>query len=102
MTMQSPEPDIFDEASRQVVELGNRLANDDAEADAWDIGSGLLAGAVQFWLYTRQPCGDPNCSSCADISTAAERLAELLREARESAEESEYFHSPHDTNVGRA
>lgn len=92
----------FDQAADQVVELGNRLAEQDPEADLWDVGSGVLAGAVQFWLYSRTPCGDPACESCEDISTAAQRLAELLRESQELAEESEYFHTPYDTNVGRA
>lgn len=92
----------YEEAARQAVELGNRLAEEDQEASLWDIADGLLAGAVQYWLYARQPCGDPLCEQCAEFSTAAERLAELLREARYVAEESEYFHSPHDRDVGRA
>lgn len=96
------EDEIFDEAAQKAVELGNRLADKDQEADLWDVADGILAGAVQFWLYSRQPCGDPTCESCAEVSTAAQRLAELLRETREYAEDSEYYHSPHDTNVGRA
>jgi hypothetical protein len=94
--------EAFDLAAQKAVELGNRLAEQDKDADLWDVASGLLAGAVQFWLYTRQPCGDPTCESCDEVSTAALRLAELLRETKESAEESEYFHSPNDANVGRA
>jgi hypothetical protein len=96
------ETDVLDWASQQTVELGNRLANEDQEADLWDVASGVLAGAIQFWLYSRQPCGDPTCDSCATVSTAELRLAELLREVREFAQESEYYHSPHDSNVGRA
>lgn len=92
----------FDEAADLVVELGNRLTAQDQEADLWDVGSGVLAGAVQFWLYSRTPCGDPTCESCEAINTAAQRLAELLRETQELAQESEYFHSPYDTDVGRA
>ncbi len=94
--------EAFDLAAQKAVELGNRLAEQDKDADLWDIASGLLAGAVQFWLYSRQPCGDLTCESCEEVSTAALRLAELLRETKESAEESEYYHSPNDTNVGRA
>lgn len=94
--------EAFDLAAQKAVELGNRLAEQDKDADLWDIASGLLAGAVQFWLYSRQPCGDPGCESCEEVSTAALRLAELLRETKESAEESEYYHSPNDANVGRA
>jgi hypothetical protein len=102
MANENEEQDVFDVAAERAVELGNRLADENKEADLWDVGSGLLAGAVQFWLYTRQPCGDPKCESCSDVSTAEQRLAVLLREIRELAEDSEYFHSPHDTNVGRA
>lgn len=102
MSSYRDEDDVFDEAAKKAVELGNRLGDQDPEADLWDVADGLLAGAVQFWLYSRQPCGDPTCQSCSEVSTAAERLAELLREAREYAEDSEYYHSPHDTNVGRA
>ena len=75
---------------------------EDPEADSWDVASGLLAGAVHFWLYSRQPCGDPLCESCTDIDTAEKRLRMLLDETRQSAEESEYFHTPSDANVGRA
>lgn len=94
--------DIYDKAARQAVELGNRLADAHPDEDVWDIASGLLAGAVQFWLYSRQPCADPTCESCSEVSTAALRLAQLLKETRECAEDSEYYHSPNDTNVGRA
>ncbi|MDA8420043.1 MAG: hypothetical protein M0039_02135 [Pseudomonadota bacterium] len=97
------DPDaIFNDAFHRVVDLGNRQASGDEEADPWDIADGLLAGAVQYWLYSRQPCGDPRCEDCAPIGTADMRLAELQRLIRQFAEESEYFHSPSDTNAGRA
>ena len=48
----------FDAAFTKAVDLGNKLAGKDKEADLWDIADGLLAGAVQYWLYSRQPCGD--------------------------------------------
>ena len=35
---------------------------------------GLLAGALQYWLYSRQPCGDPRCQDCMPISTAEGRM----------------------------
>jgi len=92
----------FDEAFGQIVELGNKLANADREADTWDVADGLLAGAIQFWLYSRQPCGDPRCEDCAPVNTAAGRLAKLEELTREFAEDSEYFHAPTDVNVGRA
>jgi hypothetical protein len=97
-----PSDEVFDEAFNQAVELGNRVADADKEADIWDVADGLLAGAIQYWLYSRQPCGDPRCEDCAPISTAEGRLAELTRLAREFAEDSEYYHSPSDSNVGRA
>ena len=57
----------FDEAFGRAVDLGNQIADDDEKADLWDIADGLLAGAVQYWLYTRQPCGDPRCEDCLAI-----------------------------------
>ncbi|OGI50880.1 MAG: hypothetical protein A3B81_05655 [Candidatus Muproteobacteria bacterium RIFCSPHIGHO2_02_FULL_65_16] len=99
--MKQPES-VFDEAFHQGVEIGNRMADEDQEADIWDIADGLLAGAIQYWLYSRQPCGEPRCEECVPISTAHGRLTELLELTRQLAEESEYFHSPSDANVGRA
>jgi hypothetical protein len=100
---ESTEPEtVFDEAFSDAVELGNKIAADDPDADLWDIADGVLAGAIQYWLYSRQPCGDPRCEDCAPISTAEGRLAELKRLVQEFAEESEYYHSPRDSNVGRA
>jgi len=92
----------FDQAAQQVVELGNRLAEQDPEADLWHIGSGLLAGAIQYWLYARQPCGDPSCETCAEINTAERRMRVLLEEIQRVAESSEYYHAPTDANVGTA
>ena len=94
--------DTFDAAFTKAVDLGNKLAGKDKEADLWDIADGLLAGAVQYWLYSRQPCADPECEECVPISTAEGRIEELRRLMRQFAEESEYFHSPTDRNVGRA
>ncbi len=101
--MQGPEA-VFDEAFVRTVELGNRLAKDGSEqdADVWDVADGLLAGAIQFWLFSRQPCGDPRCEDCEPVSTAQGRMLALQELLREFAEESEYFHSPTDSNVGRA
>jgi hypothetical protein len=94
--------DTFDSAFSKAVDLGNRLAGKDKEADLWDIADGLLAGAIQYWLYTRQPCGDPRCEDCVPISTAEARMAELKRLMDQLASESEYFHAPTDANAGRA
>jgi len=92
----------FDEAFSQAVDLGNEIAENDEKADVWDIADGLLAGAIQFWLYSRQPCGDPQCEECQPISTAEGRVQELLRLIEQFSEESQYFHTPTDSNVGRA
>lgn len=100
--MQEPE-ETFDEAFKRAVEIGNQLSKDESEdTDVWDVADGLLAGAIQFWLFSRQPCGDPRCEDCGPVSTAHGRMLELQRLIREFAEESEYFHSPTDSNVGRA
>lgn len=93
---------VFEDAERRTVELGNRLADQDPEASMWDIADGLLAGAVQYWLYSRQPCEDALCEDCAPISTAEQRMAELMRLIDEFSKESEYYHTPTDRNVGRA
>ena len=92
----------FDQAAMAVVELGNELMDQDKEADAWDVASGLLAGAIQFWLFTHQPCGDAFCESCAEVSTAEQRMKLLNDELREFAQESDYFHNPTDSNAGTA
>jgi hypothetical protein len=92
----------FDEAFSRAVDLGNQIADNDEKADLWDVADGLLAGAVQYWLYTRQPCGDPRCEDCLAVSTADARMAELRKLFEQFAEESQYFHTPTDSNVGRA
>jgi len=102
MATPDPEFSVYDQAARDAVELANRIAEQEPDADLWDVASGVLAGAVHYWLYTRQPCGDPACEDCDDISTAEQRLKVLAEEVREAAEGSDYFHSPQDTNVGTA
>ena len=102
MASEELEDPVFETAASSAVDLGNRLLEQHEEADSWDVASGLLAGAVQFWLYSRQPCGDPLCDSCPEVSTAEQRLRLLLDEIREFAADSDYYHNPHDTNVGRA
>ncbi len=91
-----------DKASQGAVELGNSIAEAHEETDTRDIADGLLAGAIQYWLYSRQPCGDPQCDDCAPLCTAELRLEELKRACDELARESEYFHSPTDFDAGRA
>jgi hypothetical protein len=99
--MQEPD-NPFSEAFGKAVDLGNRIADTDEKADLWDIADGLLAGAVQYWLYARQPCADPACEECLSIGTAEARLEELRKLVQQFAQESEYYHSPNDRNVGRA
>ena len=89
----------FSEADKSIVVS---IADKDKDADLWDIADGLLAGAIQYWLYSRQPCGDARCQDCMPISTATGRMAELKRLMEELAGESEYFHTPTDSNAGRA
>jgi hypothetical protein len=92
----------FSEAFGKAVDLANTIADTDEKADLWDIADGLLAGAIQYWLYSRQPCGDQDCRECDPIATAEGRLAELRKLIKQFSEESEYFHTPNDSNVGRA
>lgn len=94
--------ETFDTAFSRAVDLGNTLSEKEKDADLWDIADGLLAGALQYWLYSRQPCGDARCQDCLPISTAEGRMSELKRLLDQLASESEYFHTPTDSNVGRA
>ncbi len=90
----------FDEAADAVVDLGNRLLDDNPDTDPWAIADGLIAGAVHYWLYAHQP--EAPVPADDDLTTARERLDELLKQIMQSAEESEYLHSPQDSDVGRA
>ncbi len=98
----SDEDQAYEAASARAVELGNQLADGDPEAHLWDIADGLLAGAIQFWLYARQPCADPDCEDCAPLRTGEARLQELQQLTDEFARSSEYFDSPTDYGVGHA
>ena len=101
-SLMEPIADTFDAAFSKTVDLANKMADKDKDADLWDIADGLLAGAIQYWLYSRQPCADPECEECLPIGTAEGRLEELRKLMRQFAEESEYFHARTDRNVGRA
>ena len=92
----------YDQVAETIVEAANRMLDADESADIWEVASGVMAGAVQFWLYSRQPCKDPFCQACADISTPERRLEALLRETRILAEESDYYTSIHDVTSGSA
>src|SRR4051812_35020014 len=100
--MQNPEV-TFQDAYARTVDVGNSIASEDEnDADVWDVADGMLAGAIQFWLYSRQPCGDPLCEDCIALSTSATRMAELRKLIEHFTTESDYFHTPLDQDVGRA
>ena len=92
----------YEQVAEAIIEMGNRMLEEDESAEVWEVASGMLAGAVQFWLYSRQPCDDPFCQACADISNAERRLQALLRETHNLAEESDYYVTPQDVLTGTA
>jgi hypothetical protein len=103
MSKEHDEPgEVFEEVADAVVELANAYGDGDDDVDPWEVAAGMLAGTVQFWLYAHQPCDKSDCDDCEPVSTAHLRLKMLLDEVRELAETSEYFHSPNDSDVGRA
>ena len=93
---------LFDTSAQQVVELANQFADQHPEADMWDIADGLLARAIHYWLYSRQPCEDPMCEDCAPVSTPELRQAELRKLIQQFSEDSDYYHAPTDTNAAWA
>jgi hypothetical protein len=99
--MQNSE-ETFQDAYSRTVDVGNTIANEEVDSDVWDVADGMLAGALQFWLYSRQPCGDPLCEDCAALSTSAARMAELRKLVDHFTAESDYLHTPLDQDAGRA
>ena len=93
---------IYDQVAESIIEMGNRMIDEDDSVDMWEVASGMLAGAIQFWLFSRQPCDDPFCEACAGFSTANLRVVALIEEARRLAEESDYYSSPNDIYAGTA
>lgn len=94
--------ELFDDAADQVVDLGNQIADANPEGDLWAIADGLIAGAVHFWLYAHQPDEQADDEDMDGLMTASQRIEALIGILRESAIDSEYLHSPHDLDVGRA
>lgn len=92
----------YDQVAETIIELGNLMLEKDESAEVQEVASGILAGAVQFWLYSRQPCADAFCQACADICNAERRLQALLRETNNLVEESDYFATPQDVFTGTA
>lgn len=93
---------LLDKIADDVVTYANKVLDENPDSDPWEVASGLLAGIVHFWLYTRQPCADLSCRSCAEVSSPELRLDQLLDETRESATESSYYQTAYDRQVGRA
>ena len=91
---------LFDEAADAVVDLGNQFTEDNVDADPWAVADGLIAGAVHYWLYAHQP--EQPVPTEDDLLSARERVEELVNLIMQSAEDSEYLHSPLDKDVGRA
>ena len=92
----------YNEAAQRLIDLANQLAEDGLSENTGDIADGLLAGVVHFWLYSRQPCGNPLCEDCAPFSDAESRLAMLHELIDDLARDSDYFHSTTDSTVGHA
>ena len=92
----------YDQVAETIVELGNRMLDEDESAEVWEVASGMLAGAVQFWLFSRQPCDDPFCRTCVEISNTQRRVAALLKETQNLAEESDYYSTHRDVMTGTA
>lgn len=90
----------YEQVAETIVELGNRMLDEDESAEVWEVASGMLAGAVQFWLFSRQPCDDPFCQTCAEFATAQRRVTALLKETANLAEESDYYEAPSDVMTG--
>ena len=93
---------IYDQVAESIIEMGNRMIDEDDSVDMREVASGMLAGAIQFWLFSHQPCDDPFCEACASIGTANLRVDALIEESRQLAEESDYYDSPNDICAGTA
>lgn len=93
---------LFDDAADQVVDLGNEIADANPDGDLWAIADGLIAGAVHFWLYAHLPDEQADAEEMEGLMTANQRIEALMSLLNESAVDSEYLHSPHDLDAGRA
>ncbi len=96
------EDQLFNQCAECSVELANQIADQHQDADVWDIADGVLAGAIHFWLFSRQPCDDTRCEGCTDVATAEKRMEMLRHIITETAQSSEYYHGTNDHNVGHA
>jgi hypothetical protein len=94
--------EAYNNAAQQLVDLANRLSNEGGSSEVFEVADGLLAGAIHFWLYSRQPCSDPFCESCAPFANAESRLAVLLEMVEDLGRDSDYFHAAFDMVAGHA
>jgi hypothetical protein len=92
----------YDQVAETIVEMGNHILAEDESADVMEVASGIMAGAVQLWLHSRQPCEDRFCQACDEINSPEHRLAALLEETRVLGEDSEYYSSINDVMTGTA
>lgn len=92
----------YDHAADAVVELGNQMVRGDDSVDVWDVASGMLAGAVQYWLFARQPCNNPSCEACEEVITAQRRLRLLLSEVEQMAEDADSYDLHREAHTGAA
>ncbi len=102
MNKERSDLDVYDEAAAVVVELGNQLSEQSPASDKEEVADGLLAGAIHYWLFSRQPCENQHCQSCEAISTAEKRLILLQEQMLELTKSSDYYHTVNDQNVGHA
>jgi len=96
--MADDELHTYDQAAEGVIELANGIIDSDESADVWDVASGMLAAAVQYWLFTRQPCNNPMCEACGETGTAQRRMKVLLAEVQRLAEDSDCYDTPQDAS----
>lgn len=92
----------FNRAVDAAIAAGNKMLAQGEGAATRAIASGLLSGAIHFWLFSRAPCPDKLCEGCLPFATSDERMKRLNEEANEYAPDSEYFHTPNDHNAGTA
>lgn len=94
--------DIQATTADDLVAFANKLADENPDADLWEIADGILSGAVHWWLFANAPCEDQRCEDCENIRTAELRMKTLRELVAQMAESSEYYHSPNDDNVAHA
>jgi len=98
--MQNPETS-FNEAFTRTVDVGN-TSRSGQQGGPVDIAMACWRARCNSGCIRGQPCGDPNCEDCIPIATAEGRMSELRKLIGQFTTESDYFHTPHDQNVGRA